>query len=74
MLVATYSPAALQNGKGVITGGMLTSNVETEKGLLTLITTDAPGIQVYVSCIISVIKLLLVSLIEHRLKLSMIGL
>ncbi|KAL8105607.1 uncharacterized protein LOC141679113 isoform X2 [Apium graveolens] len=46
VLVATYSDAALQNGKGVITGGMLTSNVETEKGLLTLITTDAPGIQV----------------------------
>lgn len=51
VLVATYSHSALQNGKGVITGGLLTSNVETEKGLLTLITTDAPGIQVYVSCI-----------------------
>lgn len=46
VLVATYSHAALQNGKGVITGGMLTSNVETEKGLLTLIAADAPGIQV----------------------------
>lgn len=46
VLVATYSHSALQNGKGVITGGMLTSNVETEKGLLTVITTDTPGIQV----------------------------
>lgn len=51
VLVATYSHEALQNGKGVIAGGMLRTNVETEKGLLTLITTDAPGIQVFVSCI-----------------------
>lgn len=46
VLVATYSRAALQNGKGIVTGGKLTSDVETEKGLLTLIATDAPGIQV----------------------------
>lgn len=46
MLVATYSHASLQNGKGAIGGGKLTSNAEIEKGLLTLMSSDSPGIQV----------------------------
>lgn len=44
MLVATYFTASLQNGKGTISGGK--SSVSFEKGLLTLVSSDAPGLQV----------------------------
>ncbi|KAJ8769879.1 hypothetical protein K2173_008961 [Erythroxylum novogranatense] len=46
VLVATYSHASLQNGKGAIGGGKPAVNGEVEKGLLTLISSDNPGIQV----------------------------
>lgn len=46
VLVATYFSTSLQNGKGAIGGGKLTANGEVEKGLLTLISSDAPGLQV----------------------------
>ncbi|KAL9423244.1 hypothetical protein AB3S75_035353 [Citrus x aurantiifolia] len=49
VLVATYSPASLQNGKGAIGaigGGKPAMNGEVEKGLLTLISSDSPGLQV----------------------------
>lgn len=48
VLVAACSHASLQNGKGSIGGGKSLSN-EVEKGLLTLIASDSPGIQVF-SC------------------------
>lgn len=47
VLVATYSHASLPNGKGAIGGGKPTVNGEVEKGLLTLISSDAPGLQVF---------------------------
>ncbi|XP_058090381.1 uncharacterized protein LOC131236881 [Magnolia sinica] len=46
VLVASYSHASLQNGKGAIGGGKPAMNSEVEKGLLTLIASDSPGIQV----------------------------
>ncbi|XP_010277317.1 PREDICTED: uncharacterized protein LOC104611796 isoform X2 [Nelumbo nucifera] len=46
VLVAAYSHPSLQNGKGVIGGGKPTMNCEVEKGLLTLIASDSPGLQV----------------------------
>ncbi|XLU48046.1 hypothetical protein S245_042860 [Arachis hypogaea] len=46
VLVATHSHSSLQNGKGAIGGGKPTVNGEVEKGLLTLISTDTPGLQV----------------------------
>ncbi|WJX51220.1 hypothetical protein P8452_37432 [Trifolium repens] len=46
VLVGTYSHASLQNGKGAIGGGKPTINGEVEKGLLTLISSDTPGLQV----------------------------
>lgn len=49
VLVATYSAASLQNGKGAIGaigGGKPAMNGEVEKGLLTLISSDSPGLQV----------------------------
>ncbi|KAL9420249.1 hypothetical protein AB3S75_037934 [Citrus x aurantiifolia] len=49
VLVATYSPASLQNGKGAIGaigGGKPAMNGEVEKGLLTLVSSDSPGLQV----------------------------
>ncbi|KAI4357015.1 hypothetical protein L6164_000994 [Bauhinia variegata] len=46
VLVATYSSASLQIGKGAIGGGKATLNGEVEKGLLTLVSSDAPGLQV----------------------------
>lgn len=49
MLVATYSHASPQNGKGAVLGGKSTSNVEIEKGLLTLMSSDSPGIEVFFS-------------------------
>ncbi|XP_042509081.1 uncharacterized protein LOC122084707 isoform X2 [Macadamia integrifolia] len=46
LLVAAYSHPSLQNCKGAIVGGKPAINSEVEKGLLTLITSDSPGIQV----------------------------
>ncbi|KAF8398752.1 hypothetical protein HHK36_014610 [Tetracentron sinense] len=46
VLVAAYSHASLQNGKGAIGGGKPAMNSEAEKGLLTLIASDSPGLQV----------------------------
>lgn len=46
VLLAAYSNAALQNGKGAIGGGKPGMNGEVEKGLLTLVSSDSPGIQV----------------------------
>ncbi|KAJ0096152.1 hypothetical protein Patl1_15791 [Pistacia atlantica] len=46
VLVATYCYASMQNGKGSIGGGKPAINGEVEKGLLTLISSDSPGLQV----------------------------
>ncbi|KAJ4961393.1 hypothetical protein NE237_021303 [Protea cynaroides] len=46
LLVAAYSHPSLQNGKGGIVAGKPAMNSEVEKGLLTLIASDSPGIQV----------------------------
>ncbi|KAA8532222.1 hypothetical protein F0562_032253 [Nyssa sinensis] len=46
VLVATYSSVSLQNGKGATGGGKIAVNGEVEKGLLTLISSDTPGLQV----------------------------
>ncbi|KAG4966934.1 hypothetical protein JHK87_032585 [Glycine soja] len=46
VLVVTYSHASLQNGRGAIGGGKPPMNGEVEKGLLTLISSDTPGLQV----------------------------
>ncbi|KAL9402201.1 hypothetical protein Peur_006050 [Populus x canadensis] len=46
VLVATYSHTSLQNGKGAIGAGKPAANGEVEKGLLTLISSDSPGLQV----------------------------
>ncbi|XP_007045305.2 PREDICTED: uncharacterized protein LOC18609901 [Theobroma cacao] len=46
VLVATYSHMSLQNGKGAIGGGKPGMSGEVEKGLLTLISSDGPGLQV----------------------------
>ena len=46
MLVATYSHGSSQNGKGAFGGGKPAMNGEVEKGLLTLISSDNPGLQV----------------------------
>lgn len=46
VLVASYSHMSLQNGKGAIGGGKPGSAGEVEKGLLTLISSDGPGLQV----------------------------
>ncbi|KAL5554482.1 hypothetical protein UlMin_041883 [Ulmus minor] len=45
VLVAAYSNACMQNGKGT-GGGKPGLNAEVEKGLLTLILSDSPGLQV----------------------------
>lgn len=45
VVVATYSHASQQNGKGAIGGGK--AAVDVEKGLLTLISSDNPGLQVF---------------------------
>ncbi|KAK8667994.1 hypothetical protein V6N13_105466 [Hibiscus sabdariffa] len=45
MLVATYSHMSLQNGKGAFGGGKPGTSAEAEKGLLTLISSDGPGLQ-----------------------------
>ncbi|XP_068645793.1 uncharacterized protein [Aristolochia californica] len=46
VLVASYSLPFLQNGKTSIAGGKSVMNSEIEKGLLTVIASDYPGIQV----------------------------
>nr|TKR97798.1 hypothetical protein D5086_0000209450 [Populus alba] len=46
VLVATYSHTSLHNGKGAIGAGKPAANGEVEKGLLTLISSDSPGLQV----------------------------
>ncbi|OVA06794.1 hypothetical protein BVC80_8727g12 [Macleaya cordata] len=46
VLVAAYSHASLQNGKGAIGGGKPSMSSEVEKGLLTLIASDSSGLQV----------------------------
>ncbi|KAJ4839445.1 hypothetical protein Tsubulata_025353 [Turnera subulata] len=46
VLVATYSHASLPNGKGAIGGGKAAASGEVEKGLLTLVSSDNPGLQV----------------------------
>nr|GEW05021.1 hypothetical protein [Tanacetum cinerariifolium] len=46
VLVASYMQTSSQKGKGAIGGGNITANHESEKGLLTLVSSDAPGLQV----------------------------
>ncbi|GJY29719.1 zinc finger, RING/FYVE/PHD-type containing protein [Tanacetum coccineum] len=46
VLVASYLQTSSQKGKGAIGGGNITANHESEKGLLTLVSSDAPGLQV----------------------------
>ncbi|KAI3728526.1 hypothetical protein L6452_17163 [Arctium lappa] len=46
VLVASYRHMLSQNGKGAPGGGNITTNCEIEKGLLTLVCSDAPGLQV----------------------------
>ncbi|KAL2557767.1 RING/U-box superfamily protein [Forsythia ovata] len=46
VLVAMYSHLSSQHGKGAIGGGKIAVSGEVEKGLLTLISSDAPGLQV----------------------------
>ncbi|KAF3794953.1 U-box domain-containing protein 62 [Nymphaea thermarum] len=46
VLVATYSHTSTQNGKGMMGGVKPVTNGEVEKGLLTLIASDNPGLQV----------------------------
>lgn len=46
VLVASYLHTSSLKGKGAIGGGNITANHESEKGLLTLVSSDAPGLQV----------------------------
>ncbi|KAL0386232.1 UNVERIFIED_CONTAM: hypothetical protein Sradi_3017500 [Sesamum radiatum] len=46
VLVATYSQITSQQGKGATGGGKLGLSCEAEKGLLMLVSSDAPGLQV----------------------------
>lgn len=46
VLVATFSQITSQQGKGAAGGGKLGLSCEAEKGLLMLISSDAPGLQV----------------------------
>ncbi|KAL4199154.1 hypothetical protein AMTRI_Chr03g143470 [Amborella trichopoda] len=46
VLVASYSRASVQNGKVAVGGGKSGMIYEVEKGLLTLIASDCPGLQV----------------------------
>ncbi|KAL7163086.1 hypothetical protein ACSBR2_039229 [Camellia fascicularis] len=46
VLVATYSTLSWQSSKGSVGGGKPQQNAEVEKGLLTLISSDSPGLQV----------------------------
>ncbi|WMV55066.1 hypothetical protein MTR67_048451, partial [Solanum verrucosum] len=44
VVVETFSNTTSQNGKGAIGGGKLVTNGEVEKGLITLVSSDAPGL------------------------------
>lgn len=46
VLVSMHSHMSSQHGKGAIGGGKIAVSGEVEKGLLTLISSDAPGLQV----------------------------
>lgn len=46
ILVAAFSQISSQQGKSATVGGKLTSSCEVEKGLLMLISSDSPGLQV----------------------------
>ncbi|KAJ9563518.1 hypothetical protein OSB04_008678 [Centaurea solstitialis] len=46
VLVASYLHTLSQKGKSAIGGGNVTASHESEKGLLTLVSSDAPGLQV----------------------------
>ncbi|XP_010466153.1 PREDICTED: uncharacterized protein LOC104746391 [Camelina sativa] len=46
VLLASYAYASVQNGKHASGGGSLSTNIEVEKGLLTLFCSDGSGIQV----------------------------
>ncbi|KAK4403146.1 hypothetical protein Sango_1055300 [Sesamum angolense] len=46
VLAATFSQIPLQQGKGATGGGKLGLSCEAEKGLLMLVSSDAPGLQV----------------------------
>ncbi|VVA98268.1 unnamed protein product [Arabis nemorensis] len=46
VLLASYAHASIQNGKPASGGGNLSTNIEMEKGLLTLFCSDGTGIQV----------------------------
>ena len=46
VLVASYSNTSMPNVKGTTGGGKPGINGEIEKGLLTLISSDSPGLQV----------------------------
>ncbi|CAN8268991.1 unnamed protein product [Cochlearia groenlandica] len=46
VILASYAHASIQNGIHACRGGNLSSNIEIEKGLLTLFCTDGTGIQV----------------------------
>ncbi|THF96237.1 hypothetical protein TEA_010172 [Camellia sinensis var. sinensis] len=46
VLVATYSTLSWLSSKGSVGGGKPQQNAEVEKGLLTLISSDSPGLQV----------------------------
>lgn len=56
VLVATYIASSL-NGKAAVRGGKPSTNGEVEKGLLTLFSSDNPGIQVYFYLLITVLTL-----------------
>ncbi|EOA30256.1 hypothetical protein CARUB_v10013378mg [Capsella rubella] len=46
VLLASYAHASIQNGKYASGGGSLSTNIEVEKGLLTMFCSDGTGIQV----------------------------
>nr|XP_043624183.1 uncharacterized protein LOC122595802 [Erigeron canadensis] len=46
VLVASYLHTSSLKGKGAIGGGNITTSYESEKGLLTLVSSDAPDLQV----------------------------
>lgn len=57
VLVASYSSASMPNIKGTTGGGKPGINGEIEKGLLTLISSDSPGLQVPLSYFMTVDQL-----------------
>lgn len=46
MLIASHLPMSFPNGSGAIGGVKHSVNGEVEKGILTLISSDGPGLQV----------------------------